>query len=62
MTSRYSPANRPISDLAATQLGEIKARVDGVKDKPTLDPYSKAHLAQTSARIQKALDARIMVK
>ena len=59
--SRSQPSYKPITDLATTQLGEIKAKIDAVATKPTLDPYSRSHLAQASIRIKKALDAGMLV-
>ncbi len=57
--SRASASTKLLTDLANTQLGEIKAKIDTIAGKPTLDPYSKSHLQQASARIEKALNAQI---
>jgi hypothetical protein len=59
--SRSQPSYKPITDLATTQLGEIKAKIDSIASKPTLDPYSRSHLGQASIRIKKALDAGMLV-
>ncbi len=57
-----APAQKPVSDLAAQKLGEVKARLDAVKDRPGLDPYSRAHLAESSKRIEKVLEARYVIQ
>lgn len=59
--TRTLSSYKPITDLAATQLGDLKARIDAIKDKPTLDPYSKSHLQQASIRIEKALNAHMTI-
>lgn len=59
--SSSNPVYKPIVDLATTQLGEIKAKIDALKDKTTLDAYSKSHLAQASIRIDKALNAQMTI-
>jgi hypothetical protein len=55
-SSGLSVGEKPIQDLAAVQLREIVMEIDRVRDHPGLDPYSKAHLAETGLRITKALD------
>ena len=59
--SGLSVGEKPIQDLAAMQLEEIKTEVAKVKDNAQIDPYSKAHLLESSRRIQKALDAIYVV-
>jgi len=59
--SGLSIGEKPVQDLAAVQLRELVAEIDKVRDLPGLDPYSKAHLAETSTRISKALEASYVV-
>ncbi len=58
--SRGNPSYKPITDLATTQLGELKGKIDAVAAKP-LDAYSRSHLQQASARITKALNAQMTI-
>ncbi len=60
--SGLSIGERPIQDLAAMQLGEIRDQIDAVKADPRFDPYSKAHLQESSKRITKALEANFVVE
>ena len=60
-SSGLSVGEKPIQDLAAVQLREIVMEIDRVRDHPGLDPYSKAHLAETGLRITKALEASYVV-
>jgi hypothetical protein len=57
----FNAAHKPIQNLAAMQLSEIKTSVDAVKDHEKLDDYSRAHLAETSKRIEKALDTDYVI-
>jgi len=57
-----SPAQKPVSDLASLQLEQLRARLDALKDNPLLDPYSKAHLTESSKRIAKALEAHYVIQ
>lgn len=51
-------AAKSISNLAFSKLRDIKTRIETVlKDEASLDPYSRAHLAEARVRIEKALDA-----
>lgn len=59
--SGLSIGEKPIQDLAAVQLRELVAEIDKVRDLPGLDPYTKAHLAETGLRITKALEANFVV-
>ena len=47
--------------IAALQLRDLDARIDALlaKNDLKLDDYSRAHLAELSARIEKVLDARV---
>lgn len=57
-----SVAEKPVRDLAATQLQEILASAGKVKDNPKLDPYTRSHLAEIHKRIEKVLDADYVVR
>jgi hypothetical protein len=57
--------NAPPEDaqtIAYLQLTDLKGQVDELLEKEdlALDTYSRAHLLETSARIEKVLDARMM--
>lgn len=54
-----SAAYKAISNLCMMQLTELKKSIDGVLESKddALDPYTKAHLAEATQRIEKALDA-----
>ncbi len=48
--------------LATAELRELQSRVDGVlAAKTQLDPYTRAHLQETSALIRKVLDAALQL-
>jgi hypothetical protein len=57
--SRSAPSFKPITDLATSQLASLKTKIAEIAAKPTLDPYSKSHLSQAAARIEKALNAQM---
>jgi hypothetical protein len=59
--SGLSIGEKPVQDLAAVQLRDLVAEIDKVRDLPGLDPYTKAHLAETALRITKALEANFVV-
>ncbi|GAB5407201.1 MAG: zinc-dependent metalloprotease [Aureliella sp.] len=54
-----SAANKAISNLCMMEITELKAAIDELLESSgdSLDPYSKAHLAEATQRITKALDA-----
>jgi hypothetical protein len=54
-------AEKPIQDLAASQLRELASDIHKVTGLPGLDAYSRAHLAETAIRIEKALAASFVV-
>ena len=54
--STYSPARRTMQGLSRQQLRDIAGRIDAVSING-LDPYTAAHLAEVSQRIDKALNA-----
>lgn len=60
--SGLNVAQKPVQDLAATQLEGILGVAARVKDNPKLDPYTRAHLAETHKRVQKVLDAIYVLK
>jgi hypothetical protein len=48
--------------IAFAELGRLKARIDSLlAGEAKLDSYTKAHLEETSARITKVIDARMLV-
>jgi hypothetical protein len=48
--------------MAFAELGRLKSRIDGMlAGEVKLDAYTKAHLEETSARITKVVDARMLV-
>jgi hypothetical protein len=48
--------------VAFAELGRLKSRIDSMlTGEAKLDSYSRAHLEETSARITKVVDARMMV-
>ncbi len=53
-----SPAARTLQSLVRLQLNEIKDAIDIAS---ASDTYTRAHLADASTRIQKALDAQFAV-
>ncbi len=56
-----APAAKPISDLAATQLAELRDKLNAAAGNANLDNYTRAHLRENAARITKMLDARYVV-
>jgi hypothetical protein len=56
-----APAAKPISDLAATQLAELRDKFNAAAGNANLDNYTRSHLRENSARITKMLDARYVV-
>jgi hypothetical protein len=56
-----APAAKPISDLAATQLAELRDKLNAAAGNADLDNYTRSHLRENSARITKMLDARYVV-
>jgi hypothetical protein len=58
-----SPAAKPISDLAAVQLTELRDKLNIVAGNGNIDNYTRAHLRENATRITKALEARyVLVK
>jgi hypothetical protein len=48
--------------VAFAELGRLKTRIDGMlTGQAKLDSYSRSHLEETSARITKVMDARMLV-
>lgn len=58
--SMGSAVYKPIGTLVVEQLRQLKGKIDPLLDgqKDALDPYTKAHLRDISAQIQKALEAQ----
>jgi Met-zincin len=56
-----APAAKPISDLAAGQLAELRDKLNAANGNANLDNYTKAHFRENSARITRLLEARYMV-
>lgn len=56
-------ASKPIQNLAALHLKTLNTKLSAVlKEKDAvLDPYSKAHLADTQTRIAKAIDGQFII-
>jgi hypothetical protein len=55
-----SGAPQDCQTVAYMELEELEGRINKLLDaQKKLDPYSKAHLAESSARIRKVLDARL---
>ncbi len=54
-----SAANKAITNLAVMQLKDLKSRIEKLLEKSgdQLDTYSRAHLVESSERMEKALDA-----
>jgi hypothetical protein len=49
--------------IAYSELKTLEERIDKLlKDNTKLDDYSKAHLLETSNRIAKVTDARLLLK
>jgi hypothetical protein len=48
--------------IAFAELGRLKTRIDSLlAGEVKLDSYTRAHLEETSARITKVVDARMLV-
>ena len=45
--------------LARYQLTSVSSRIDTVMDSPSLDTQTMAHLAESKARIDRALEASV---
>ena len=59
-TAQMGAASKPIANLSTFKLRQIKDKIDRVLasgNADNLDPYSMAHLSESSVRIGKALDA-----
>ncbi len=56
----FGAAAKPISNLAAYKLRELKGSIDSTLEDEghRIDPYTKAHLADAQVRIAEALDAQ----
>ena len=56
-----APAAKPISDLAATQLTELRDKLNAAAGNANMDNYTRSHLRENAARITKMLEARYVV-
>ena len=58
--SSGSAATKPVKDLARMQLVDLKSQIDNrlTKSEGKMDPYSRAHLRESSVRIEQALKAQ----
>ena len=54
-------AMKSISNLATMSLVDLRAKLAAAKDKPGLDPYTRAHIFDLHERIGKFLDAKYMI-
>ncbi len=55
----YAPAD--CQTVAFAELGRLKTRIDSMlTGQAKLDTYSKAHLEETSSRITKVMDAKML--
>lgn len=50
-------AGKAISTIAMQQLRDLKEKIDGANKNGSLDPYTRAHLTESSDKIARALDA-----
>ncbi|CAN5457892.1 zinc-dependent metalloprotease [soil metagenome] len=57
----FTAAYKPITDLASSQLGEIKEEIESLVENEKLDPYTRSHLKQCGSQIDKALDAQYVI-
>jgi hypothetical protein len=58
----YTMAPEDCQTVAFAELGRLKTRIDSLlTGQAKLDSYTQAHLAETSARITKVIDARMLV-
>ncbi len=58
----FGVAAKPVANLCTYKLRDLKNDIDSLIEKrqERLDPYSLAHLAEASLRIEKALDAQYL--
>ena len=59
----FGAAARPISNLSRMALKDLHAQVNEMLDDASanrLDPYTRAHLLEVSAKVEKALDAQFI--
>jgi hypothetical protein len=54
------PAARPVADLCTTRLRELSKKINRLtnRGKGRIDPYTLAHLSESKALIDRALDAQ----
>jgi hypothetical protein len=56
-----NPAAKPISDLSAGQLAELRDRLTAGAAQQNLDAYTRSHFRENAARITKLLDSRYVI-
>ncbi len=59
---RGGAAMKPIANLAAMNLRELKTKLEKSAENAKLDPYTKAHLQDALLRVTKWLDAQYVVR
>jgi hypothetical protein len=58
----HTMAPEDCQTVAFAELGRLKSRIDSLlTGQAKLDSYTRAHLEETSARITKVVDARMLV-
>ena len=62
-SARYgTAAMKPISNLAAMKLGEIKVQLETASKNEQYDAYTRAHLVDSLTRVTKWLESRYVVR
>jgi hypothetical protein len=58
----FGSASTPVSNLSRMQLRDLQTQIDLIlqRDGRRMDAYSRAHLAEASSLIGRALDAQII--
>jgi len=59
---RGGAAMKPIANLAAMNLGELKKKLEKSSKSTKLDAYTKAHLQDALLRVTKWIDAQYVVR
>lgn len=54
----FAAAYKPVSNLIIQELRQLKDRIDAGAKNSSVDPYTRAHLAEAGLRIGKALEAQ----
>lgn len=56
-----APAAKPISDLAAVQLAELRDKMSAAANNANLDTYTRAHFRENAARVTRLLESRYVI-